>query len=94
MGQLLVLLQHLRRIATSSAVDSVDLLTALLAIVTATTPTVITTIIIQGLFPQNPGHRPVPVGPICHTSHDHGSPPSAVNSTVCRAEALKAATIC
>jgi uncharacterized membrane protein len=54
MGQLLVLLQQLRRIAASPAVDPIDLLTALLAIVTAATPTVITTIIIQGLFPQKP----------------------------------------
>jgi hypothetical protein len=55
MGQLLVLLQQLRRIAASPAVDSVDLLTALLAIVTAATPTVVTTIIIQGLFLKTQG---------------------------------------
>jgi hypothetical protein len=54
MSQLPVLLQQLRRIAASPAVDPIGLLAALLAIVTAATPTVVTTIIIQGFISSKP----------------------------------------
>ena len=50
-------------------------------------------LLFKDLFPQNPGHRPNPFGPICHTSHDHGSPPSAVISIVAKSWRVFAATV-
>jgi uncharacterized membrane protein len=80
--ELAVLLEHLRRVAARSAVDPVELLTALLAIVTtAATPTVVVaiiTIVIQGLLSSKP--RTVSESP-CHM---HGVRDAACRSITVR----------
>jgi hypothetical protein len=53
--ELAILLEKLRGVAPGAAVDTVELLSALLTIVAAATPTVIITIVIQGYVLKTPG---------------------------------------